>query len=519
MTALCQKYEVHRYPSVFAVREGESMDAREVLNQTAFSLSGVEKVLGLDSSWADLRQLDAEGGGEEGKKRSDGAREGDIIDDDDQQVGGINDDDDVDDNVREEVQEEKTLEGSAGDSGKSKPGAEIAKTKEHSMDKWKEIQKQRLREREVLWLRKGKARAGSLGQELVKGSEGATQIMKANRRGTHEYTERQKKFLNVISKMRAGKRKKQEAMREMMDKGKIPFKKQISKPRIRERIPVLKRTVRMTPEEQLILDASLSFLQGLKLGVFKTTGPLSSDKRIALKDWLELLRISLPLEWAIHDTITDLIHNFELISESPEGLTSTLAKHPFPRKKWSKSCTTRGNGFTCGFWKLLHIMTVGVAEHRGGFDLVVNGDVRDDTRVFSPLEAADTVRKYMLHFFLCSECSDHFMHHYDNCANNRRCDRLTGDEESASDADWKELAKWLWETHNEVSVRLLNERADDKRKEKRIFKAPQAGPGGAAMKDEIQALWPTIEGCITCFNEDGSYNEDSVFLHLERTYW
>ena len=180
---------------------------------------------------------------------------------------------------------------------------------------------------------------------------------------------------------------------------------------------------------------------------------------------------------------------------------------------------TSRNSWSCGFWKLLHIVTVGGAEHRGGINLVQNGSVPKETKTFSPLEVADTIRQYVEFFFLCSECSENFIHNYDKCENNRRCDRLAAEGASSSDDDWKELANWLWETHNEINVRLLNERADDERKKSKLFRTLEAGPGSASTAEEIQVLWPTLDGCITCFNEDGTYNEGNIFLHLEKTYW
>jgi len=68
------------------------------------------------------------------------------------------------------------------------------------MDKWKEIQKQRLREQEYAWLRAGKAKPGSLGKELI-GSGGATKIMRANRRGTEEFNKRQQALLTTLETM------------------------------------------------------------------------------------------------------------------------------------------------------------------------------------------------------------------------------------------------------------------------------------------------------------------------------
>lgn len=402
-------------------------------------------------------------------------------------------------------------------------GADAAKDKPRTMDQWKEIQKQRLREKENKWLRQKKVMPGSLGTEISKNPAGATAIMLANRQGTEEFSERQKDIFNFIDRMQTSAQRKNGGIIESVKRGQLPFKKQVTSPKFVENLPIVKRVVRMTSEEELILDASLSFLEGLRVGVFRSSHPLSPKQKRALKDWLELLSISLPLEWALHETIGDLSENIDQISKSARDLYDNLEKHPFPRTKWSKSCS-QNNGFTCGFWKLLHIMTVGIAEHRGGLDLIDPGSFRrNNRRVFSPAEAADTLREYMAHFFPCTECANHFIAQYDQCEMNRRCDRLTLDKgPSASDADWKELAKWLWEFHNSVNVQVLNHRLDDKRKhqQRSAFFKVAAGPGGATMTEQVQVVWPTLDDCVVCFNvEDGSFNEDAVFLHLERTYW
>jgi hypothetical protein len=166
-------------------------------------------------------------------------------------------------------------------------------------------------------------------------------------------------------------------------------------------------------------------------------------------------------------------------------------------------------------------MTVGVAEHRGGQDLIESGQFKPTLKVFSPVEAADALREYMAHFFACTECATHFVATYDKCDMHRRCNRLTNDAATATDADWKELAKWLWEVHNSVSVRLVNEKSDEKRKKKQralILKA-LPGPGIATTMEQAQVLWPSLDDCVLCFNEDGTYDENYIFQHLEATYW
>jgi Erv1 / Alr family len=151
--------------------------------------------------------------------------------------------------------------------------------------------------------------------------------------------------------------------------------------------------------------------------------------------------------------------------------------------------------------------------------LIDSGIVLRKTRTFTPLEAANTLRRYMDHFYICTECSRNFIADYDNCEH-RLCDRLTDDASTASDADWKELGNWLWEFHNDVSLRVLAE----SRKKNAGAKVSRFGRSAqdttaTSVNDEIAALWPSLDMCIKCFNEDGSWNEDAVFLYLEHTYW
>jgi hypothetical protein len=277
----------------------------------------------------------------------------------------------------------------------------------------------------------------------------------------------------------------------------------------------------MSPEEELILDASLSFVTGLKHGIFMKEGPLDETKKGALKGWLNLLSVGLPPEWGLHALIDALLGQLNFISLSDENLQSVINKHALPRKSWSKSCDKYGNGgFSCGMWKLLHIVTVGIAEHRGGLNLVASGLMDPNTVILPPIEAADTIREYMANFFGCDDCREHFLKQYDNCSF-RRCERLTSDEETANADDWKQLALWLWEVHNDVNIRVAAKKVD--RLQKKL--STQHLQGAQQIKivqkeeDEIRVLWPSLESCLLCFDDSGKWNEDSVFEFLERTYW
>jgi hypothetical protein len=440
-----------------------------------------------------------------------------LEDEDDDEESVTEEDEDLDDSDEEiEDREFEQWSEKGATATRPRPGAATARIMPNEMDKWKEVQMQRLKGKRSSLLR----RKPSTPAFLAEGD--ATKIMKANRPGTWEFNQRQKELLEDLDRIRRKKRGlwhgRKKPTRDIMPQKQ--FKKKVGGPRLVEKLPIVKRIHKMNEEEKLILDASLSLMEGLRYGVFKTKKGLDGKQKQALKAWLDLLSISLPPEWGIHSLIADLSSNINEVSQSNTNLQKVLNKHAFPRKRWSRSCS-KTNGFTCGFWKLLHIVTVGVAVHRGGQNLVDSGLARPSTRVFSPMEAADTLRNYIEYFFLCGECSNHFLATYDQCDRNRRCSRLTDDSFTATDADWKEFAMWLWEFHNDVSVRLLNEQADAtlKKRQRSMLYRTGAGPGAATLEEEVRALWPTIDGCIMCFNDDGSWNEEAIFLHLEKEYW
>lgn len=142
-------------------------------------------------------------------------------------------------------------------------------------------------------------------------------------------------------------------------------------------------------------------------------------------------------------------------------MQEVLFRHKLKHKQWSNECTIdRGKfhvGFDCGFWKLLHIVTIGVAEQKGGMNLVASGVVEAPTKTFSPLEAADVIRN-LIEYYYNPDYSAAFVQDYDDCKNHRRCDRLTDEKEGATTGDWKELPLWLWEVHNEISIKVLRKK-------------------------------------------------------------
>lgn len=380
-----------------------------------------------------------------------------------------------------------------------------------------------------LFLRKPRVQDGFDTRQIPK--QGATDTMKAHVVNTKEFKDRRTKILEQIEQ-RKGKKARVEVEKRMndvlnkrapmvVDKAKLPYRKVVAPAKLGERIPIVKRVVKMNLEESLMLDSTLAFVEGLAQGLFRKDASLTASERTTLHDWLHLLSVALPQEWGIHELIDALMVRKSFVSQSRQNMFEVIKKHAPKRRLYSPSCRATKIPFNCGFWKLLHTVSVGIAEHRGGLGLIEEGSLKEDALTFSPSDAADTIRNYMEAFFPCPYCSKHFVDQYDDCDNLERCMRLADDENAASEADWKELAKWLWEFHNSVSVRILHQNADSRRKAGGHLgmSPPQYGPAKASVMDEIAVLWPTVDSCLKCFNADGSWDEEAVFLHLETQYW
>lgn len=349
-----------------------------------------------------------------------------------------------------------------------------------------------------------------------------TKGMKFATPGTLEYATRDKVFKKRASKAQKRMRGTSTvALSNPLLKETLPWKKDVRKASWAKSaasgVPLVGRHFKMTPEEELILDVSVTFVTGLETSIkFPGSGELNQKQKDALLKYLDLLSIALPPEWGIHRLIGSLRDQFAIVTKGRAYLQKVLDKHPLPRKTWSRSCVNKErelSGYSCGLWKLLHVVTVGVAEQRGGLNLIESGMISVDANVFSPIDAADAIRDYIEEFFNCATCKRNFVQTYDDCDNNRRCDRLTEKIEDASIADWKELPIWMWEVHNEVSIRLQKERAG------RAANRGISTLRRSSEKSEIAVIWPNIDECFLCFNNDGTWDEAEVFKHLESAYW
>lgn len=454
----------------------------------------------------------------------------------------------------------------------------------NNINKFQDILKGQLRKQEQLRQKKPKHQPASMKSSFNGGdAHGATSIMKANRYGTKEYNLRKHKIVSqLLQKLKTNNHQKLSKVfhnnnanarkHQPMTESLPSFQKHISKPHFMERIPIINKFTAISKEEELIWDVSLAFIDSIKRSALLLNPILQQDTKNnngvnipfnatqqqiqheLLIRWLQLASISLPQEWSIHTTINDLLHNIatqknENYENDSYILLQVLQRHPFQRSTYSPSCTynkkilTTNDGFFCGFWKLLHVITVGIAMHRGGIDLIHtkttsidhtasnnNASVSMDiaSSIFSPRDASNTMQQFISTFIQSSSCRDCISNfltvHYD-CEKHKKCYELTSNTYTAFENEWKMVALWLWEFHNDMSILLINRKHDVIRKYKQQhsimsnWNNPGAGPGAASLHEEVTVVWPSVDMCFDCFNSDGAFDEETVFLHIEQSYW
>jgi thiol oxidase len=268
-------------------------------------------------------------------------------------------------------------------------------------------------------------------------------------------------------------------------------------------------------------DAARSFDFALRNAIFMSNDALDETKSKTFQKWLELLSKSIPENMkTVRDDVESITLHFDTAVQSEESLLQYLGHHEdrdrdhdhgaaynksiirILDKEWSDNCSKgeTGQGYTCGLWELFHVITIGCVQ----WNTIAP---REDMRI-ATTDAADMLRDYIEHFFACDECRKNFLTMYDACQF-QRCDRLTSDVSDAAKAqgDWKQLPLWLWETHNDVNVRLMGEN----RKE--------AGLSKATLEQEQEARWPSNFQCGTCWLDGGGWNEEEVYKYLRSHYW
>merc|ERR1712194_292089 len=161
----------------------------------------------------------------------------------------------------------------------------------------------------------------------------------------------------------------------------------------------------------------------------------------------------------------------DIVVGSFDGIPAVAGEDPTP---YWRSC----KAYSCGVWRLLHLLTVVAAEDAG--EDMPRGFLREH----AGSEALARIRGFVDNFF-ADVVADRFIQAYDACSHGR-C--------ALEPRDGRGVALWFWRVHNDIAEQLFKDSSSTARFEK----------------------WPTASSCPTCWK--GEKVEDAVYTHLKASY-
>jgi hypothetical protein len=271
---------------------------------------------------------------------------------------------------------------------------------------------------------------------------------------------------------------------------------------------LLAKSMHIPLSDQVFHDATASFLETLTSSLYGIAlgGALPRDTSKALSEFIDLIRWAYPPESKLHNLAEDIMLDFENSIKSEVALRKVILRHVNLEidSKWCSRCSGADaiGGYECGLWSLVHILSIGVAERHTS---VVGADER-----VSVMYAGKVMRTFIDNFYTrCSACRNLWIRLYDDSIS-------TAPEGDGDIDDWRHLAIWIWEIHNEITVR----------------RDQSAGKGYKGLDLRMApsiSLWPTKTECPKCWqslNDDtgvamnmDSYDSNEVYEQLKKTYW
>ena len=306
-------------------------------------------------------------------------------------------------------------------------------------------------------------------------------------------------------------------------------------------------------------------------------------------EWIDLLFWSLPPSWRVHTILNDIRTNVNIRTVTKYELKQILRNHrdsifdstpsndnsyefhstsssttttTTTTGDWSQSCQSNINqqgwnkiesvkqiqqnrrSFACGFWNLLHIISIGVTERHKA--------VLGDRERVSPSHIVKTIRNYVNYFLgvggdCDAKCRNFLLilfddNDYDTHKGSKTTQRSSRhsttrfkDGDPTNNNAWKNVAIWLWKVHNAINVKILEEQIkmmehDANTRERGEFNE-------LIEQEKASVMWPTYELCPKCYrrqptlsntnnkprNDDGIQNDNwdisEVYLFLKSQYW
>jgi hypothetical protein len=223
---------------------------------------------------------------------------------------------------------------------------------------------------------------------------------------------------------------------------------------------------------------------------------VSQHRREVFRDWLELLRKTLPSSWPIlSQLVKELLDNIGYVTKSKAYMVALLEEYPVSREI-DTYCVDieRKTLFSCGIWDLLFVIAVGSVQY--------NRNSHDDASRLAPEVTAQIMHGAMNEFLDCELCRNLFSKSFKSCENNR-CQVLRNTP--GTEADWVELPLWLIRTCNSLRLDVIKN-------------VTLRNPMNLTADEKNTILWPPRSECDRCWLDDDQLNGKVAFKFIELMY-
>lgn len=226
------------------------------------------------------------------------------------------------------------------------------------------------------------------------------------------------------------------------------------------------------------LESGLSYMLRSDIATYKF---FNAEKLNALKEVLRVLVKFFPGRQPVRNYLIRLYNGIQAKKEITGQQWRLLVDYESPdtylpsKIEWRhcKGSKDIYRGYPCSLWTIFHVLTVSQVEQE-------KGKQNPFTEGYNIQEVVNGIRVFVLNFFTCKDCSQHFKLETENWQNHLN--------------EPYDAVKYIWYIHNKVNERLKNEDNND------------------PVYPKIQ--FPNKTQCSKCFKENTNANE-SPFIESE----
>jgi hypothetical protein len=253
---------------------------------------------------------------------------------------------------------------------------------------------------------------------------------------------------------------------------------------------------RKLASEDIEARASDAFHRMIRNGLYMDENSVSQHRREVFRDWLELLRKTLPSSWpTLNQLVKELLDNISYVTNNKAYMVAVLEEYPISRET-DTACNdieTRSL-FPCGMWDLLFAIAVGSVQY--------NRQASDEASRLAPGKTAQTIHDAINEFLDCELCRRLFSNSFENCEN-KRCQVLRNTP--GIDVHWVELPLWLIRTCNSLRIDAMKN-------------VTLRNTLNLSAEEKNTILWPPKSECDRCWFDDDQLNEKVAYRFLESLY-